>query len=69
MNILFRENNGFYNSSLYFGDTDSLYIQKKKWDGLDKKNLVGKNLWQGENDYDTGGIFHGLFLAPKIKYC
>ena len=36
---------------------------------LDKANLVGKNLCQGKNDYKTGGIIYGLFLAPKIKYC
>ena len=35
---------------------------------LDKANLVGKNLCQGKNDYKTGGIFYGLFIAPKIKY-
>ena len=31
--------------------------------------LVGKNLLQGKNDYKDGGIFYGVFLAPKIKYC
>ena len=36
---------------------------------LDKANLVGDGLCQGKNDYKTGGIFYGLFLAPKIKYC
>ena len=36
---------------------------------LDKANLVGEKLCRGENDYKTGGIFYGLFLAPKIKYC
>ena len=36
---------------------------------LDKANLVGKKLCQGKNDYETGGVFYGLFLAPKIKYC
>ena len=35
---------------------------------LDKANLIGKNLCQGKNDYNTGGIFYGLFLAPKMKY-
>ena len=35
---------------------------------LDKASLRGESLCQGENDYETGGIFHGLFLAPKIKY-
>ena len=32
---------------------------------LDKSGLVGKNLLQGKNDYKDGGIFYGLFLAPK----
>ena len=36
---------------------------------LDKANLVGKYLCQGENDYETSGILDGLFLAPKLKYC
>ena len=36
---------------------------------LDKANLVGKNLCQDKNDYDSGGNFYSLFLAPKIKYC
>ena len=31
--------------------------------------MVGKNLLQGKNDYKDAGIFYGLFLAPKIKYC
>ena len=68
MNNFIREINGFYNNNIYYGDTDSLYIEKKIWDVLDKANLVGKNLCQGKNDYRTGGIFYGLFLAPKIKY-
>ena len=35
---------------------------------LDKAKLVGEHLCQGENDYETGRIFYGLFLASKIKY-
>ena len=31
--------------------------------------MVGEALLQGKNDYKDGGIFNGLFLAPKIKYC
>ena len=68
MNNFIREINGFYKKSIYYGDTDSMYIEKKHWDVFDKANLVGKNLCQGRNDYKTGGIFYGLFLAPKIKY-
>ena len=69
MNNFIREINGFYNNSIYYGDTDSLYIEKKYWDVLDKANLVGEGLCQGKNDYKTGGIFYALFLASKIKYC
>ena len=36
---------------------------------LDEAKLVGKDLCQGKNDYKSGGIFYGLFLAPKIKDC
>ena len=36
---------------------------------LDQAGLVGKNLLQSKNDYKDGGIFYGLFLGPKIKYC
>ena len=69
MNNFNREINGFYNNSIYYSNTDSLYIEKKYWDVLDKANLVGEELCQGKNDYKTGGIFYGLFLAPKIKHC
>ena len=44
MNIFIREIIGFCNNSIYYGDTDSLYIEKKHWDVFDKENLVGKNL-------------------------
>ena len=69
MNKFIREINGFYENNIYYTDTDSLYIEKKYWDVLDKANLVGDGLCQGKNDYETGGIFYGLFLASEIKYC
>ena len=68
MNKFIREINGFYNNNIYYTDTDSLYIEKNFWDVLDKANLVGENLCQGENDYKSRGVLYGLFLAPKIKY-
>ena len=61
--------NGFYTNDIYYTDTDSLYIENKHWDELNESGLVGKNLLQGKNDYKEGGIFYGLFLTPKIKYC
>ena len=60
---------GFYTNDVYYTDTDSFYIENKQWDKLDKAGLVGKALLQGKNDYRDGGIFYGLFLAPKIKRC
>ena len=69
MNKFIKELNGFYKNNIYYTDTDSLYIEKKYWDVLDKKNLVGKILCQDKNDYKTGGIFYGLFLALKVKFC
>ena len=59
---------GFYTTDDYYTDTDSLYIESKHWEKLDKAGLVGKNLLQGKNDFKNGGFWYGLFLAPKIKY-
>ena len=41
---------GFYTNDVFYTDTDSLYIENKHWDKLDKAGLVGKNLLQGKND-------------------
>ena len=69
MNNFIHAIGGFYTNDVYYTDTDSLYIENKHWDKLDKAGLVRKNLLQGKNDYKDGGIFYALFLAPKIKYC
>ena len=69
MNNFIHAINGFYTNDVYYTDTEAIYIASKHWDKLDKAGLVGKNLLQGKNDYKDGGIFYGLFLAPKIKYC
>ena len=64
-----REINEFYINSIIYRDTYSLYIKKKHWDVLHKANLVEEKLCQVKNDYKPGGIFYGLFLAPKMKCC
>ena len=69
MDNFVREINGYKKNSAYYTDTDSLYIEKKHWDVLHKAGLEGDNLCQGKNDYKSGGIFYGLFLAIKRKYC
>jgi len=69
MNNFIHAINGFYTNDVYYTDTDSLYIENKHWEKLKEKNLVGKNLLQGKNDYGDGGIFYAMFFGPKIKYC
>ena len=56
MNIFFHAFNGLYANEIYYNDTDSLYIENKLWDKLDKSGLVGKNSLHGKNDYKYGGI-------------
>ena len=51
MNNFIQAINGFYTNDVYYTDCDSLYIENKHWDNLDKVGLVGKNLLQGKNDY------------------
>ena len=36
--------NGFHTNGVYYEDTDSLYIENKHWNNLDKADLVGKAL-------------------------
>ena len=69
MNDVIKKIDGFYNNSIYYTDTDSLYIHKKYWSTLVEKGCVGKSLGLGKNDYGNSGIFYAWFLAPKIKYC
>ena len=59
--------NGFHTNDVYYTDTDSLYIENKHWDKLDKAGLVVKILIQGKNDLKDGHFFYALFLAPKTK--
>ena len=61
--------NEFYTNNVYYGDTDSVYIENKHWHTLEEAGLVGENLLKRKNDYKDGGTFYALFFAPKIKYC
>ena len=69
MNNLNKEMHGFYNKNVYYTNRDSLYIKRKYWNVSDIAGLVGFSLCQRKTDYKSGGIFYGLFLAPKMKYC
>ena len=70
MNNFIHAINGFYTIDVYYTDTNSLYIESKHWENLDRAGLVGKILLQGKKDYGPdAGIWYALFLARKIKYC
>ena len=65
MNNFIHPNNGFYTNDVYYTDADSLYIENKHWDNLDKAGLVGKGLLQGKNDYKDGVFFMDCFWHRK----
>ena len=69
MNIFLQAINGFYTNDVYYEDTDSMNIENKHWNNLQKTGLVVKNRLRGKNDYKDAGIWYGLFLAPKSKSC
>jgi hypothetical protein len=43
-------------------------LKKSLYDKLDSLCDVGGDICKGKNDYGSGGIVYGLYLAPKIKY-
>ena len=51
MNDFPRKINSCYNNIVYYTNTDSLYIERKYWNVLNKTKLVGSGLCQGKNDY------------------
>ena len=69
MNEVINQFGGFYNNSIYYGGTDSMYIQKKSWSDLVDNRFIGKSLGLGKTDYGNSSTFYAWFLAPKIKYC
>ena len=42
-NGFLQASNGFYKNDVCDEDTDSMYIENKHWNKLDKAGLVGKN--------------------------
>ena len=50
MKIFISEIDGFKTINVYYSDTDSLYIEKKPWDIIEKAELVGESLRPGKKD-------------------
>ena len=59
----------FKSTEKNYQDSDSLYIRMYHYEKLKKAGYVGDILRQWKNDYADGGIFYGLFEAPKMKLC
>ena len=68
MNDVIQQIGSFYNISVYYTDTDSLFIHKKHWSSLVDNGFVGKFPGLCKNDYGNSGIFNAWFSAPMIKY-
>ena len=64
-----KQIDGSYKNSVYYTDTDSLYIHKNYWSSLVDNGFVGKTLGLGKKDYGKSCMLYAWFLAPKIKYC
>ena len=67
MNDFIKQIGSFYNNSIYYTDTDSLYLHKKHWSDLVDNGFEGKSLGLGKIDYGISGIFYAWFTAPKIN--
>ena len=50
MNIVIRELGNFYNSNVYYTDTDSAYIHKKHWSSLVDTGFVDDGFGLDKND-------------------
>ena len=51
----------FKNHKIYYSDTDSGYFHKNDYNILREKSLIGKELFQSENDNAEAGIIYGLY--------
>ena len=67
MNEVINQKGDFKINSLYYGDTDSMYIHKKYSSNLVDNGFVSITLGLRKNDYGNSGIIHAWFLALKIK--
>ena len=68
-NEFIKQIGGFFKNSIYYGDTDSIYIHQKYWSIFVDKGLIDKYLGSDKNGYGNSGIFYALSLAAKVKFC
>ena len=68
MNNFIHAIDGFYTNDVFI-QTRTVYILKINIGIKKRAGLVGKNRLQCKSDHEEGGIWYGLFLSPKLKYC
>jgi hypothetical protein len=61
--------NGFYDNTILYGDTDSVYIPKSSYTLLERAGLVGEQLGQCKNDYGDLVIHKFRTIGKKSKIC
>ena len=69
MNDVFKQKRGFYKKSIYYIDTNSLYIHEKHWFDMVDNGFVGKSCGLNNKKYGHLGTLYAWFIAPKMKYC
>ena len=63
VNDVIKQRGGFYNSSFYYTDTDSLYIHIKYWSWLVDNGFVGKTLGLFKKTIITQAhLIHGFWF-------
>ena len=69
MKITINQLGGCCFNSFKYGDTDSLFIQKRHSYSLADNEFVSKSLGVRKNDSGNSGTLYSCFLDPKIKRC
>ena len=68
LNNLIHFSDGFYTNDVFLQIWTHYTIKINTGIKKDKAGLIGKIFLEGKNDYKDGGIFYGLYVAPKTKF-
>ena len=66
MNNFIHAIDRFFTNDVYYGDTDSIFLENKHWEKLDRAGLVGKNPLQKKRLEKRWNLVWSLFCS-KIK--
>ncbi len=74
MNNAIKAFDGFFTPSIYYSDTDSVYVKKTVADSPAMQKFIGPDMGQFKNDYKSENgddlvIVFGMFICSKVKLC